>query len=301
MQTEFQGLFPAIITPMTANGELNEDAYRKVVEFNIQAGVDGFWVAGGTGESVLLDDEENYRIAEIVVDQSQGRVKNIMHVGASTTARSAKMAEHAAKVGVEAICCVPPFFYRRSDEEIVEHYRIIASAADLPLFLYNLPSATGVEITLNLARKIQEKVPQLRGLKHSSSAFGNVRAFAKMGLSCLIGNCQLMLPALTLGASGCVDGPPNMVPEYFVEIWHAYQADDLKQAELAQDKASEVVQQIFTCGGGFHALAKVVLGQRLEIDCGDPRQPASPLSSRQKDAVSRCLEALSLDNSGSDL
>ena len=298
MQTEFQGLFPAIITPMTTDGELNEDAYRKVVEFNIQAGVDGFWVAGGTGESVLLDDEENYRIAEIVVDQSQGRVKNIMHVGASTTARSAKMAEHAAKVGVEAICCVPPFFYRRSDEEIVEHYRIIASAADLPLFLYNLPSATGVEITLNLARKIQEKVPQLRGLKHSSSAFSNVRAFAKMGLNCLIGSCQLMLPALTLGASGCVDGPPNMVPEYFVEIWHAYQADDLKQAELAQDKASEVVQQIFTCGGGFHALAKVVLGQRLEIDCGDPRQPASPLSSRQKDAVSRCLEALSFDDTG---
>ncbi|MEE2617971.1 MAG: dihydrodipicolinate synthase family protein, partial [Candidatus Poribacteria bacterium] len=241
------------------------------------------------------------RVAGIVADQSQGRVKNIMHVGAPTTARSAKMAEHAAKVGVEAICCVPPFFYRRSDDEIVEHYRIVAAAADLPLFLYNLPSATGVEITLDLARKIQEKVPQLKGLKHSSSAFGSVRAFAKMGLNCLIGNCQLMLPALTLGASGCVDGPPNMVPKYFVEIWHAYRANDLKRAELAQDKASEVVQQIFACGGGFHALAKVVLGQRLGIDCGDPRQPAFPLTSKQKDAVSRCLESLSLDNSGSDL
>ena len=301
MQTEFRGLFPAIITPMTADGELNEDAYRKVMEFNIRDGVDGFWVAGGTGESVLLDDEENCRVAVIVADQSQGRVKNIMHVGAPTTKRSAKMAEHAAKVGVEAICCVPPFFYRRSDDEIVEHYRIVAAAADLPLFLYNLPSATGVEITLDLARKIQEKVPQLKGLKHSSSAFGSVRAFAKMGLNCLIGNCQLMLPALTLGASGCVDGPPNMVPKYFVEIWHAYRANDLKRAESAQDKASEVVQQIFACGGGFHALAKVVLGQRLGIDCGDPRKPAFPLTSKQKDAVSRCLESLSLDNSGSDL
>ena len=301
MQTEFQGLFPAIITPMTADGELNEDAYRKVMEFNIRAGVDGFWVAGGTGESVLLDDEENCRVAGIVADQSQGRVKNIMHVGAPTTERSAKMAEHAAKVGVEAICCVPPFFYRRSDDEIVEHYRIVASAADLPLFLYNLPSATGVEITLDLARKIQEKVPQLKGLKHSSSAFGSVRAFAKMGLNCLIGNCQLMLPALTLGASGCVDGPPNMVPKYFVEIWHAYRENDLKRAELAQDDASEVVQQIFSCGGGFHALAKVVLGQRLGIDCGDPRQPAFPLTSKQKDAVSCCLKLLSLDNSGSGL
>ena len=113
MQTEFQGLYPAIITPMTADGGLNEDSYRKVMEFNIQAGVAGFWVAGGTGESILLDDEENHRVAEIVADQSQGRVKNIMHIGAPTTTRAAKMAEHAAKVGVEAICCVPPFFYRR--------------------------------------------------------------------------------------------------------------------------------------------------------------------------------------------
>ena len=294
MQTEFQGLYPAIITPMTADGGLNEDSYRKVMEFNIQAGVAGFWVAGGTGESILLDDEENHRVAEIVADQSQGRVKNIMHIGAPTTKRSVKMAEHAAKVGVEAICCVPPFFYRRSDDEIVEHYRIVAAAADLPLFLYNLPSATGVEITRDLACKIQEKVPQLRGLKHSSPAFGSVRAFVKMGLNCLIGNCQLMLPALTLGASGCVDGPPNMVPEYFVDIWRAYQANELKQAELAQEKASEIVQQIFACGGGFHALAKVVLGQRLGIDCGNPRQPAFPLTLKQRNAVSRCLELLLL-------
>jgi len=103
-----------------------------------------------------------------------------------------------------------------------------------------------------------------------------------------------MLPALTLGASGCVDGPPNMVPEYFVDIWRAYQANELKQAELAQEKASEIVQQIFACGGGFHALAKVVLGQRLGIDCGNPRQPAFPLTLKQRNAVSRCLELLLL-------
>ena len=70
-----------MITPMTADGQLNESIFRQVMEFNIQAGVHGFWVAGGTGESVLLDDEENRRIAEIAVDQAQGRINNIMHVG----------------------------------------------------------------------------------------------------------------------------------------------------------------------------------------------------------------------------
>ena len=87
---EFKGIFPAIITPMTRDGALNEAAFRQVMEFNIQAGVQGFWVAGGTGESVLLEDEENRRIAEIAADQSQGRILNIMHVGAPTTLRAAR-------------------------------------------------------------------------------------------------------------------------------------------------------------------------------------------------------------------
>ena len=141
--SKFRGIFPAIITPMTAEGGLNEEAFRQVMEFNIQAGVQGFWVAGGTGESILLDDAENRRIAEIAADQSQGRIANIMHVGAPTTARAARLAEHAAKAGVEAICCVPPFFYTQSDTGVVEHYRVVAAAADLPFFVYNLPSATG--------------------------------------------------------------------------------------------------------------------------------------------------------------
>ena len=120
--SQFEGIVPAIPTPMNAEGQIAEEALRKLVEFNIKAGVHGFWVSGGTGESVLLEDEENRRVAEIVVDQGQGRVNNIIHVGAATTARAAGLAEHAARVGAEAICCVPPFFYSRSDEEIVEAF-----------------------------------------------------------------------------------------------------------------------------------------------------------------------------------
>ncbi|MFQ6039367.1 MAG: dihydrodipicolinate synthase family protein [Candidatus Poribacteria bacterium] len=294
MNNGFQGVFPAVITPMTPEGKLNEDAFRKVIEFNIQAGVHGFWVAGGTGESVLLDDEENHRIAEIVADQNRGRVKNIMHVGAPTTARAAKMAEHAAQAGVEAICCVPPFFYGRTDDEIVEHYRIVAAAADLPLFIYNLPYSTGVEITPALMRKIQDRAPQLAGLKHSAPTFSNVRTFAKMGLCCLIGNCRLMLPALTLGATGCVDGPLNMAPEFWVEIWNAYQNGDLKRAEAAQDRAWEIVNAIGSVGGGFHAIIKAALSERLGIDCGAPRPPGSPLTAEQRTALSKRIEELGL-------
>jgi dihydrodipicolinate synthase/N-acetylneuraminate lyase len=277
---------------MKRDGKLNEAAFREVMEFNIQAGVHGFWVAGGTGESVLLDDDENMRIAEIAADQNRGRVKNIMHVGASTTARAAMMAEHAAKAGVEAICCVPPFFYRQSDEAIVEHYRVVGAAANLPLFVYNLPQSTGVEITPELMQKIQDGVPQLAGLKHSAMSFANVRAFSKMGLDCLIGSSMLMLPALTIGASGCVDGPPNFAPELWVEIWDAYQAGDWKRAEAAQDRASEATMLVRQFG--LHATAKVILSERLGIDCGDPRPPGLPLKPEQRAQVLAKMEEMGL-------
>ena len=291
---EFRGVFPAVITPMTPEGTLNEGAFRKVIEFNIQAGVHGFWVAGGTGESILLDDDENQRLAEMVVDQSQGRAIHIMHVGAPTTARAAKLAEHAARAGVDAVCCVPPFFYPRTDEEIVEHYKVVAAAAELPLFVYNLPHATGVEITPPLMQKIQDAVPQLAGLKHSAVTFAHVHTFAQMGLSCLIGNCRLMLPALISGATGCVDGPLNMLPELWVAIWNAYRDGEIKRAGVAQDKARETIDALSGLGGGFHAMVKAVLSERLGIDCGNPRPPASPLTPAQRRALANRLEELGL-------
>ena len=290
--TDFQGLYPAIITPMTPDGQLNEAAFRRVIEFNIQAGVHGFWVAGGTGESILLDDAENGRLAEIAVDQAQGRIKNIMHVGAPTTRRAVAMAERAAAAGVDAICCVPPFFYRRSDAAIVEHYRQVAAAADLPFFVYNLPHATGVEITPELMQKIQDRVPQLAGLKHSALTFANVRTFAQMGLACFIGNCRLMLPALTIGAVGCIDGPPNMAPEVWAEVWAAYRAGDLARAEAAQERATEVAALIQP--HSFHAILKAVLSERLGIDCGEPRPPGLPLTPAERAHLSRRLAELGL-------
>ena len=290
----FEGILPAIITPMNGDGSFNEEAFRRVMEFNIESGVQGFWIAGGTGESILLSDEENMRIATAAADQSRGRVNNIMHVGAATTERAARLAEHAARAGVEAICCVPPFFYGRTDDAIAEHYRIVAAAADLPLFVYNLPQATGVEITPGLMRRIQDRVPQLTGLKHSSPFFPNVRDFSAIGLDCLVGNHRLMLPAMTIGATGCVDGPPIIAPEYWVEIWKAYRAGDLAGAESAQDQASGAWEALGACGGEFHSVAKAALSERLGIECGAARPPGRPLSNAQRDELRGTMARLGL-------
>ena len=281
--TEYEGIFPAIATPMSSDGTLNETAFREVMEFNIQAGVGGFWVAGGNGESVLLSDEENMRIAEIASDQNRGRINNIMHVGAPTTERAVKLAEHAAKAGAEAICCVPPFFYRQTDEAIVEHYKAVAASADLPFYVYNLPQSTGVEITVELMQKIQDGVPQLAGLKHSSINFANVREWVKMDLKCFIGSSMLMVPALSIGAVGCIDGPPCAAPELWVNIWKSWQAGNIDEAMNAQKKASSFTE--IMRDAGVHSGTKAVLTERLGIDCGSGRLPNPPLEGKRRENI----------------
>ncbi len=290
--TEYKGIYTAPITPMTADGELNEAVMREIIEFHVVAGVDGFWLAGGSGESILLDDDENHRIAKIVADQVTGRAKVIMHVGAATTKRAAQNAEAAARAGVDAVCCVPPFFYRQSDAAVVEHYRVVAAATDLPFFSYNLPQMTQCEITAPLMAKIQDAVPQLKGVKHSGPNFANVRAFSSMGLDCFIGLSPLMLPALAAGAVGCVDGWPGIAPEIWVDLWRAWQAGDIAAAQAAQDRGIAVAKlgEI----GHFHGVLKAATGFRLGLNSGTPRPPGLPLTAEQDRAVRQRLAELDL-------
>ena len=182
LSEEFRGLFPAVITPFTSEGDLHEEAFRRVLEFNIEGGVNGFWVCGGTGESVLLEPDEVTRMAEIAVDQVQGRAKLIIHVGAITTRKAMDLAKRVHRTGADAVCAVPPFFYRTTRQGIIDHYKAVADAGDLPFFLYNLPDATGVEITPDLMEEIIDEVPQVVGLKHSAPNFFNTRSFVDMGL-----------------------------------------------------------------------------------------------------------------------
>jgi len=291
---EFRGVFPAIVTPFTPQGEVSEEAFRRVMEFDIQAGARGFWVCGGSGESVLLDDEERVRIAGIAVDQAKGRAKIILHVGALTTRRTARMAEQVREAGVDAVCAVPPFFYRATDQGIVDHYKAVAAAADLPFFVYNLPQSTQIDISPALMRKIADNVPQTAGLKHSGPTWNvsSVRQFADMGMITFSGNSGILLPALTMGAVGCIDGPPCAAPEIYVEVYEAYRAGDLRRAEQSMKRAAAISALFHR--SAFIATLKVILGARLGIDCGVPRLPISGLGEEEKGEVLRRARELGI-------
>ena len=278
---EFEGVYPAIITPLDKTNSFKEEEFRKVVEFNIQAGVHGFWVSGGTGESVYVKPEDIKKVIKSAVDQSNDRAKIIAHVGALTTKLSQDLAYSAADSGAHAICAVPPFFYGPSIENIINHYKAISDASgNLPFFVYNLPQSTGTEIIPETMRIINSEIPNVAGLKHSGPKFTDLRGFVKLGLSCFIGNAALMLPALTLGASGCIDGPLNAAPELWVKIWDLFNNKDFDQSIQAQEEATQFSNIIRDFG--MHATIKEIISYRLDIDCGSPIPPLPNLSKNEK-------------------
>jgi len=273
---KWKGVFPAAPSAFHEDGSVNEAASRAILEDNIAHGVHGFWNAGGTGEGAILNDQQRIAMARIVGEVCQGRVLSIMHVGSTTTESSVKAAKAARESGCDAICCVPPVVYVPNDDSIIEHYQRVADAADLPFFAYNLPQMAQVEILPPLMEKLQAKVPQLVGLKHSALNFGNLCIFAQMGLKAFTGNGFLLLPALAAGGIGVVDAPPSVAPWTYVELFDAWESGDLETARARQAETTAITELTRSFGTPHHN-TKLIIGKRAGIDCGEPLRPLNRL------------------------
>ena len=282
---EWKGVFPANPTPVHVDGRINEEALRAIFEDNLAHGVDGFWVAGSTGEGPVMSDQQRETTARIAGETISGRGLSIMHVGAVSTESAVKGAKAAKDSGNDAICCVPPFFFKGNDQMTIDHYKRVADAADgLPFFVYNLPQLTQVEFTPELMEKVVEQVPSVIGLKHSAFTFGNIRAFADMGLKCFSGNGAIPLPALTMGAVGTVDAPLSVAPWHYTELHDAWERGDLATAQRLQDGAAKIVDVIRMFGAPA-GVTKMILSERLGIDCGRPIPPVMDLTDEQRPIV----------------
>jgi N-acetylneuraminate lyase len=282
---EFKGVFPANPTPVHADGRINEEALRAIFEENLAHGVNGFWVAGSTGEGPIMNDQQRTTTARIAGETISGKGLSIMHVGAISTDSAVKGARAAKESGCDAICCVPPFFFRASDQMVIDHYKAVVDAADgLPFFVYNLPQLTQVETTPPLMEKIVENVPNVMGLKHSAFNFGDIRFFANMGLKCYSGSGLLPLPALTMGAVGTVDAPLSVAPWHYSELYDAWERGDIETAQRLQDGVVEIVNVVRMFGAPA-AVTKLILSERLGIDCGRPIPPVQDLTDEQRPVV----------------
>jgi dihydrodipicolinate synthase/N-acetylneuraminate lyase len=217
-----------------------------------------------------------------------------MQVGAMSTATAVRAARTSRAAGCAAVCCLPPLFFRPTERSIIDYYKAVADAAgDLPLFVYNLPQLTQVELVPALMEKLKREIPTLKGVKHSAPEFSHIRVFADMGLVCFSGNGAFPLPALTMGAVGTIDAPLCLAPWHYADLFKAWEAGDIAMAKALQDQVRKYVDLVWM----FNApadVSKTVLSARLGIDCGRSVPPVNRLTEEQRREVLRVAESLGL-------
>lgn len=289
------GILPALLTPMDADGaSVNHATLQRLVEFHIQRGVAGFFVCGGSGEGLLLTPAEREAVLATVVAAVRGRAAVIAHIGALDTATAARLAAHAAGLGVDAVAAVPPVYFRVDDLALVDHYRLIADAAGgTPVYLYNIPSATGVEINARVLARLLE-LPAIRGIKHSSYDLYDMRTMIELApgrLTVLSGFDEVCLAGLCMGAHGAIGSTYNVMPATFTALYRAVQSGDLAQAQDLQFRANRVIKALLSVP--LIAGLKAVLTD-WGYDCGGPRRPQRPLSAAERERLLAAVAAAGL-------
>ncbi len=285
-----KGIYPAIVTPLDIKGLYDSEAMRKIVQYQLKAGVDGFYVCGGTGEGLLLTQEERRAVLETVLDEVKGNAGVIAHVGAFQTADTLSLTRHASEVGADAIAALPPaYFYKPDMLGLVLYYTAVAEASGVPLLIYNIPQRTGITMTQDLFDRLL-KVQNIVGMKDSSGDIYSLGLFSAQGRETLIfeGEDTVLLAALLAGACGGIGSTYNMMPQLFVQLWNAFQAKDLETMTKTQSRINELINAVEVIDL-FAGLKQTLAWMGLE--CGEPRTPNRPLTEEETAKLRQSLES----------
>lgn len=296
MAKELRGIIPAVITPFTADEQVDEPAFRKVLNLLIDHGVHGLFPVGTGGEFSALSLEEKKRLMEVAVHETAGRVFVMPNVGAITTAESVALARHAEAVGCDAVSAVTPFFLKPSQEELFEHYRAICAAVHIPVLAYNIPERTGgVSLTVATVARLAREVSNFAGIKDSTGDLSNSAEFvqaAPPGFRVFMGRDTLIFGALLYGCAGAVAATANVAPALAVGIYDAVTAGDLPKARKLQAQLAPV-RRLFTVGSHPVGLKEAMV-QLGVITCGRCRRPTLDATPAQKKEVAAVLREAGL-------
>lgn len=249
MMTEFKGIYPALMTPFDAGGNVDRAALRRLVRMNMKKGVNGFYVCGSTAEVFLLTGAQRMEILETVMAEVNHALPVIAHVGCISQAQAEELARHAARLGVDAVSSVPPFYYPFTAEEIRRYYLTLADAAKRPVLIYNIPGYSGVRLTVEDLRPLLED-GRFLGVKHTSSDFFMLERMRRIRSDLVVMNGldEMFLAGLSMGADGGIGSTYNFMAEKFVAMYRLFQAGRMREALKIQGQVNAVVETLLSLG-----------------------------------------------------
>jgi len=279
MNEQFKGIISAIVSTFDAQDRVNPDAQRQVVRHNLKLGVRCFYVCGTTGESFSMSKEERMQVAEIVRNETAGgkaaMMVNVSHMEFRTVM---ELAEHARRIGADAISVLPPLYFPISTEEMVQYWlTILDRVSPMPVTIYNIPLLTGAPATEPMVKRLAEKANFL-GVKHSTEDTFLLNRFKQVDNGRLLvwnGRDAYYLGGLSMGADGGIGSSFNLLGDLFIALTRTYHAGRTREALRIQELINTVHARLQP--NGHIKSIKYILGQ-MDIDAGVCRLPYQPLT-----------------------
>ena len=233
----FKGVITALITPLR-DGNVDEEAFKKLLERQIAAGVHGVVPMGTTGESATLHLDEHKRVVEMCVEQAAGRIRVIAGAGSSATDKAIELAKFAKTVGADGVLAVTPYYNRPSQAGLQAHFEAMADAVQIPVLLYNVPGRTGVDMANETVAALSRH-PNIVGIKDATGDLSRVswmRAHIDGQFDLISGDDPSYLGYAAQGGCGVISVTSNVAPEGMVALHDAIEAGDLETARSWQDR-----------------------------------------------------------------
>ena len=284
----FEGSAAAVVTPMNGYGNLDFDAFGRLLEWMIREGTDAVVVNGTTGESATLDDKEKMAVIRYAVRQVDGRIPVIAGTGSNCTEHAVELSRKAQELGADALLQVTPYYNKTSQAGLVRHFNAVADAVGLPMILYNVPSRTGMNIQPETYAELA-KHPLIVATKEAS---GNVSAIAKTAALCgdelaiYSGNDDQILPLLALGGIGVISVLANVAPRETHDICRLYFEGKHAESLALQLRLLELIEALFCDVNPIPVKEAMNL---LGHDAGQCRMPLAPLNAANRERLRTAL------------
>ena len=228
----FKGSITALITPFK-NNKVDEDKFRDFIEWQISEGSHGFVPCGTTGESPTLNHQEHMRVTEICIEVVKKRVPVMAGCGSNSTDEAISLVSHAQKAGAEAALVVTPYYNKPTQEGLFQHFRHVAESTSLPIYIYNIPSRSVVDMDMKTLERLA-KIENISGIKDASCDLerpGQVVDLIGKNFCQLSGEDETVLPFLEKGGVGCISVTANVAPKLCSELHEAWVKQDTKTLE----------------------------------------------------------------------
>ncbi len=246
-KTVFQGIATALVTPLTADG-VNYDELGRLIDWQIEEGINGLVICGTTGEASTLTDEEHKSVIGYAVKRAAGRVPIIAGTGSNDTDYAIELTKSACEMGVDGVLVVTPYYNKATQNGLIRMFSDIADASTAPVILYNVPSRTGVNIAPKTVAALADH-PNIAGIKEASgniSQVAEILALAGDKIDLYSGNDDEIVPTLALGGKGCISVLSNPLPRKTVAITDKFFAGDVAGAAALQLELLPLIRALFS-------------------------------------------------------